>query len=41
MPQKVKEMRLRAEETDKTIHAYMNVSIRPFFETNFVYTPTY
>lgn len=27
MSQKVREMRLRAEETDKTIHAYIHVSI--------------
>ncbi|KAF6214486.1 hypothetical protein GE061_009229 [Apolygus lucorum] len=29
MPHKVKEMRLRAEETDKTIHAYMHEGLEP------------
>ncbi|KAL1130569.1 hypothetical protein AAG570_011815 [Ranatra chinensis] len=29
MPQKVKEMRLRAEETDRTIHAYMHEGLEP------------
>lgn len=32
MPHKVKEMRLRAEDTDRTIHAYMHVSIILFSE---------